>query len=72
MDAITIAEFDHGGFKDKAQATAKDIEGKSSRAFWQATDSGANQLAGKGETASSPREHAVEDAKGPKLPGGAT
>ncbi|MCT0202821.1 CsbD family protein [Synechococcus sp. CS-602] len=52
------------GLGDKAQATAKDIEGKVQEAFGKATDSEQNQLAGKAKQAQAQGEHAVEDAKG--------
>ncbi|WP_311134036.1 MULTISPECIES: CsbD family protein [Synechococcaceae] len=60
---FTIAELIMG-LGDKAQATAKDIEGKVQEAFGKATDSEQNQLAGKAKQAQAQGEHAVEDAKG--------
>ncbi|APD47761.1 CsbD family protein [Synechococcus sp. CS-602] len=51
------------GLGNKAQATAKDIEGKAQETLGKVTDDEQNKLAGKAKQAQAKGEHAIEDAK---------
>ncbi|WLT38979.1 CsbD family protein [Synechocystis sp. B12] len=51
------------GLKDKAKATAKNIEGKVQEGFGNLTGDTKNQAAGKAKQVEASVEHSVEDAK---------
>ncbi|BAQ65355.1 CsbD family protein [Geminocystis sp. NIES-3709] len=51
------------GLKDKAKATAKNVEGKIQETYGNMTDDPKNQVAGKAKQAEAKVKHTVEDVK---------